>query len=79
MCFRTILPKVILESQDILVSCSEGPRDGFFSFSSKGYLVGGAQYIILVKKGTFARFQHVCDLLMDGRTNREMDGRCTLL
>ena len=36
-----ILPKVILESQDILVSSSEGPQDGFFSFSSGGYLVGG--------------------------------------
>ena len=38
-----ILPKVILESQDILVSSSEGPQDGFFSFSSGGYLVGGVQ------------------------------------
>ena len=41
MCLGMILPKVILKSQDILVSSSEGPQDGFFSFSSGGYLVGG--------------------------------------
>ena len=41
MCLGMILPKVILESQDILVSSSEGPEDGFFSLSSGGYLVGG--------------------------------------
>ena len=40
-----ILPKVILESQDILISDFEGPRDGFFSFSSGVYLVGGGQGI----------------------------------
>ena len=43
MCFEMILPKVILESQDILVSSSEGPQDGLFSFSSGGYLVGGGE------------------------------------
>ena len=45
MCFGMILPKVILESQDILVSSSEGPQDGFFSFSSGGYLVGGVRQL----------------------------------
>ena len=35
-----ILPKVILRSHDTLVSGFEGPQDGFFSFSSGGYLVG---------------------------------------
>ena len=34
-----ILPTVILESQDTLVSCFKGPQDGFFS--TGGYLVGG--------------------------------------
>ena len=43
MCFRMISPKVILESQDTLVSSFEGPQDGFFSFSSGGYMEGGAQ------------------------------------
>ena len=42
-----ILWKVILESQDILVSSSEGPQDGFFSFSSGGYLVGGVKERLL--------------------------------
>ena len=37
-----ILPKVILESQDTLVSSFKGPQDVFFSFSSEGYLKGGA-------------------------------------
>ena len=45
MCFRMILPKVILESQDTLVSSFEGPQDGFFSFSSGGYLEGGVNGI----------------------------------
>ena len=43
MCFRMILPKVILESQDTLVSSFEGAQDGSFSFSSGGYLEGGVQ------------------------------------
>ena len=36
-----ILPKVILESHDTLISSFEGLHDGFFSFSSGGYLEGG--------------------------------------
>ena len=41
MCFGMILPKVILQSQDTKVSGFEGPQDGFFSFSSGGYLEKG--------------------------------------
>ena len=44
-----ILPKVILESQDILVSSPEGPQEGFFSFSSGGYLAGGAVLTLVYK------------------------------
>ena len=40
-----ILPKVILESQDTLVSSFEGAQDGSFSFSSGGYLEGGVNGI----------------------------------
>ena len=31
-----IFPKIILGSQDVLVSSSEGPQDEFFSFLSGG-------------------------------------------
>ena len=51
-----ILPKVILESQDNLVSSSEGPQDGFFSFSSGGYLVGGELAIWFPFPASFPRF-----------------------
>ena len=53
-----ILPKVISESQDILVLGSEGPQDGFFSFSSGGYLVGGALFLWVVMPSSY--YIHYC-------------------
>ena len=41
MCYRMVLPKVILESQDTLLSSFKGPQGGLFSFSSGGYREGG--------------------------------------
>ena len=53
-----ILPKVILKSQDTLVSSVESPLDGFFGFSSGGFLERGVLSYNIVNKLVFCSQQN---------------------